>query len=248
MYVAGETVTFTIGGITIGSATAASTLTPVSLISGATNETNSTVTNITSFLMSLDDDGDASNGIKITSATVTAAASQTVDFTVSTVAFQADSAIVALVTTLTGSNTTPQTSLTSVANAQSHLNTTLSGITTDTGGGSTYQIEGSTWSVQTDTSIDVSSAGWTLQFAQDGTYTNYRRDVVAAVDSAMAADCTMSGTYSAVTSTTLTMALTADSCWTPTNAGNTYTSMSWSIDDTVTPNVLTFSDFIANKL
>jgi len=121
-----------------------------------------------------------------------------------------------------------------------------SAVSTSTGTGSTFQIEGTTWTIQKDGTTDVSSAGWTLSFASNGHYTNYRRDVVAAVDSTMSANCAMDGTYSAVTATTLTVDITADSCWTPKQIA-TNTGMAWSIDDTVTPNVLTFAGFTANK-
>lgn len=79
-YAPGDTVTFSVGDVVIGEATGASLLTPVSLVPGATDETDTTVTNIARFLQSLDDDGDPSNGITIDADVAIAAAGQSLDF------------------------------------------------------------------------------------------------------------------------------------------------------------------------
>ena len=79
-YAPGDTVTFSIGDVVIGEATGASLLTPVSLVPGATDETDTTVTNIARFLQSLDDDGDPNNGITIHADIAIAAAGQSLDF------------------------------------------------------------------------------------------------------------------------------------------------------------------------
>ncbi|MBE0499276.1 MAG: hypothetical protein IBX43_08570 [Campylobacterales bacterium] len=64
-YQIGSLVTFSIGGITIGSATGAGVISPIDLVdNGTINDTH--VLNIVRFLMLLDFDGDASNGITIT--------------------------------------------------------------------------------------------------------------------------------------------------------------------------------------
>ena len=65
-YRAGEAVDFYVGDVFLGSAQGAEIVTPVSLVNGAKDETHFTVKNIARFLISLDDDGDAYNGIKIT--------------------------------------------------------------------------------------------------------------------------------------------------------------------------------------
>lgn len=75
-----ETVTFSIGNITLGSALAASIVTPLD-IAGSDN-INDTATNILRLLQTLDYDGDPSNGISITTNTHVAA-SQLADNAVS---------------------------------------------------------------------------------------------------------------------------------------------------------------------
>jgi len=62
----GETITFSLGGIVLGHATAKETMTPIDLVQGATDEMNPTVTNICRLLQSLDVDNNLDNGIQIT--------------------------------------------------------------------------------------------------------------------------------------------------------------------------------------
>jgi hypothetical protein len=64
-YKKGETVTFSLGGVVIGSVQGAQLITPVDLVPGATDENNETVTNISRLLQSLDLDGNPDNGISI---------------------------------------------------------------------------------------------------------------------------------------------------------------------------------------
>ena len=64
-YKQGETVTFSLGGVVIGSAQGARLVTPVDLVPGATNENDETVTNVCRLLQSLDLDGNPDNGISI---------------------------------------------------------------------------------------------------------------------------------------------------------------------------------------
>jgi len=68
-YLPNETITFTLGGIPLGSATGSSMLTPLSITSGATAATDQRVTNICRLLQTLDADGALNNGIQINSAT-----------------------------------------------------------------------------------------------------------------------------------------------------------------------------------
>jgi hypothetical protein len=79
-YLAGETVTFSIGGIVLGSSTADPVETPLSLVPGATSVTNPEVTNIKRLLLSLDSDGDPDNGVAISREVTTAANDLAVDF------------------------------------------------------------------------------------------------------------------------------------------------------------------------
>ncbi len=61
----GETVTFSIGGIILGTADAQNIITPLDLVYGAQDEKNTTVTNITRLLITLDEDSNPENGITI---------------------------------------------------------------------------------------------------------------------------------------------------------------------------------------
>jgi len=73
IYEDGETVTFSIGGVTIGTTDAQGVITPVDLVSGAASSTTAVV-NIVRFLLMLDSDGDSTGGINISAAVQTAAA------------------------------------------------------------------------------------------------------------------------------------------------------------------------------
>jgi Tol biopolymer transport system component len=90
VYLFGEVVTFSIGGITLGSAVGQPQLTPIDLVPGAIDATDQQVTNILRFVQSLDADSDPSNGISIPTAALTNAAGQTLDFNQATVAFEVD--------------------------------------------------------------------------------------------------------------------------------------------------------------
>ena len=72
-YMSGETVTFSIGGILLGSATGGSVLTPLDLVPSATGTNDPRVLNIVRLLLSLDDDGNPDNGITISPTFQTAA-------------------------------------------------------------------------------------------------------------------------------------------------------------------------------
>lgn len=67
-YREGDTVTFRIGGLVLGSGPAKGTITPMDLVSGATSINDAEVTKILQVLQSLDDDGKPENGINISSA------------------------------------------------------------------------------------------------------------------------------------------------------------------------------------
>ena len=72
-YLDGETVTFKVGGTTLGTSAAKSLVTPIDLDSTAsTSNITSKVTNMAQLLQSLDEDLDPNNGIRISAATRTA--------------------------------------------------------------------------------------------------------------------------------------------------------------------------------
>ncbi len=94
-YVAGETVTFSVGAVTLPPTLAAATITPLSL-ANTTDMGNSTVLNLLVFLQSLDDDGIPGNGIKIPD-TANAAATAVIDFNVSPAVFRTNPVFTTLV-------------------------------------------------------------------------------------------------------------------------------------------------------
>lgn len=117
-YNPGETVTFKIGAITLGTVTATGTVTPLDLAASATNKENVS-TNLLVLLQSLDADGDASNGITINESTKTAAANASIDLTLppSTFASSSNSAL----TTVMNSAGVPKTAPVSEADALAHF-------------------------------------------------------------------------------------------------------------------------------
>jgi hypothetical protein len=83
---AGDTVTFSIGGIALGSAPCAATITPLQL-AGVTDIKDVKVINRLLALQLLDEDSDPSNGIKIAADVKTALASKAADFSASATTF-----------------------------------------------------------------------------------------------------------------------------------------------------------------
>ncbi|MGY4827784.1 carboxylesterase/lipase family protein [Sphaerotilaceae bacterium SBD11-9] len=79
-YQAGETLSFSIGNLALGSATAAATLTPLAITAGASTATDRRVTNKLVLLQTLDADGDLNNGIQITAAIRAAVSAQALNF------------------------------------------------------------------------------------------------------------------------------------------------------------------------
>jgi len=74
-YEEGQGITFSVGGVSIGGVPTAKTLvTPVDLVAQGTGDSNH-VLNVVRFLMMLDQDGNANNGIQISAAVTAAAAS-----------------------------------------------------------------------------------------------------------------------------------------------------------------------------
>ncbi len=65
-YQPGETLTFAIGDLQLGSASGAEVLTPLDIVDGAVDASDQRVANILALLQSLDADGDLNNGIQLT--------------------------------------------------------------------------------------------------------------------------------------------------------------------------------------
>ena len=156
-YQTGQSVTFSIGGINIGTVSGSAIITPVQLVSGATNQTNSVVTNIVQFLVTIDDDKDASNGIQITSAIQAAAAGLSVDFTSAT--FDTDSNVSSVIGTLTTASTTGAQVLISNSAAQAHLSNSLFAIMAGNYSGNYSGTDSGTWSVSVATDGTVTGTG-----------------------------------------------------------------------------------------
>lgn len=69
IYVAGERIIFSAGGIVVGATTGKAEITPIDLASGAKGTSDPRVVNISRFLQTLDEDGDPTNGIVLNEAT-----------------------------------------------------------------------------------------------------------------------------------------------------------------------------------
>ncbi len=106
-YVQDEMVTFSVGGIILGTVTGAPLITPVELTGGA-DPIDQTATNQLVFLQSIDEDQDPLNGITVSAATLAAAATQTLDFALDSAAFTA--AVTPVVAAITSVNVDPPVS------------------------------------------------------------------------------------------------------------------------------------------
>ncbi len=133
-YEEGQSVDFFLGDIFLGSGTGEAVMTPVELVSEATDASHPTVVNIARFLQTLDRDADTSNGIAIseTVSTATEASLLDVDFDVSTTEFEENLEVQATVATLTALNEAGVQELVSSEEAQSHLEETIASVTTTT--------------------------------------------------------------------------------------------------------------------
>lgn len=118
-------VSFQIGDITIGQSAPLPVTTPVNLVPNAFDENDPTVTNIASFLQTIDDDGDANNGIKITDAVRQAAAGKSIDFAQDLFSFPNDANVQAAVSELTQLTQAGERALVTPQAAQDHLRETL---------------------------------------------------------------------------------------------------------------------------
>ncbi len=120
IYEVGEDITFSIGGVTIGGVGGRNLVTPLNLSANG-NINNTVVVNITRFLMMLDDNGDPSDGIRISDAVKEVAETwDPVDFTANNL----DAQLVDIISSAASVDGTPHT-LPDVAAAQAHLNAGL---------------------------------------------------------------------------------------------------------------------------
>jgi len=127
-YELGETVTFSIGGVILGTTKVRPAITPVDLVEGAVGENDPAVTNITRFLISLDEDNDPDNGITISPQLSAALADISVDFNQDWSLFDQDAAVLdvmKIVNGLHGAAGSQERTLCSVPDAQDHLRNTI---------------------------------------------------------------------------------------------------------------------------
>lgn len=170
-YIAGETVTFSIGDINLPAAMASSVMTPLTLV-GTSSSTDTAVVNIARLLQTLDVDGDPANGISINAAAHTAASGMTVSFDSAT--FDND------VNTLVVNSNTVSTTLVSPETAVAHLQGTLETVAPDQfsmewlSGKTLYEV----WFGSIDDSTEDVGRVVKVVFGADGnlTYTNLLND------------------------------------------------------------------------
>lgn len=120
-FVSGETVTFSIGSIEIGSAVGQKILTPVDFVANA-DETNSQVNNIATFLQSLDADNNLTNGISITKTMIDLVqSSDAINFNQSVTAFADSSQVQNFISNLTSASSAGARVLLSSTTSKNHL-------------------------------------------------------------------------------------------------------------------------------
>lgn len=119
-YEVGQPVTFSVGGVTIGSAAGQSVITPVDLVAGGDTSTPE-VQNIVRFLLMLDTDGDPANNISISPAV------QTIADTWAQVDFSAADLNAELVSIISDAASVDGTlhALPAIVSAKTHLESTL---------------------------------------------------------------------------------------------------------------------------
>lgn len=89
-YKPGETVSFYIGDILLGSTSPKTLVTPIDLIPGASSSSDTAVSNLLRFLQALDDNGDPSDGILISEFVFAQAQGQSLDFSLSQAMFESN--------------------------------------------------------------------------------------------------------------------------------------------------------------
>ena len=164
-YIEGETVTFFIGGLDFPPTMATGVVTPLS-IAVTENVTNSSVVNMARLLQTLDQDGNANNGITITQTAIDTA--EPVDFSLSAVNFAASPAVQA--TIKNGGQDTPVTALISEDDALEHLSESLRDNDVQVG------IVG-TWDQAADNSGNAINELLSFVFFDDGTYIHLEVDL-----------------------------------------------------------------------
>jgi para-nitrobenzyl esterase len=154
-YKKGETVTFSIGGLVLGSAAGQNVITPLNIVPGALDAKDRRINNICVLLQTLDQDGDLNNGIQISPATAAIVANYTglINFDQTTTAFAADAKVAELLAALnkaavfTGANPRPR-KLRGATAAREHFQHSISDrkvVNTQYGSVSGYAPDANTW-------------------------------------------------------------------------------------------------------
>lgn len=158
-YETNETVTFSIGDITLGSTSGAAVITPVDMVSGATSETDPVVTNIARFLQTLDDDGNPDNGIIISNTVSNLAAGKNIDFMLSTSDFENNGNVQTVIADLTASTSAGARTLVTATQAQTHLNGSLIALLSGNYSGSFSGGDTGTFSITIDNNGTITGTG-----------------------------------------------------------------------------------------
>lgn len=157
-YQPGQSITFKIGDIVIGTATGAPIITPTSFVSDTDPNGYHIVINTIRFLMTLDSDGDPDNGIQISEAVRSAAVGQKVDFSVSAAVFDSDSKLInALSVMIAGSRPLVDEKV-----ASEHFRKTFNEIKSNIAGDYSGTFSGDnngTWSITVDKDGNISGSG-----------------------------------------------------------------------------------------
>lgn len=151
----GETVSFYIGDVLLGSSLAKDIVTPVALVEGATS--SDALSNMLRFLQTLDEDSTPSNGIQITDSVHESAADVQVDFDTAMSSFEVQSSLTALIGVATNSPTLPN-----VVDALTHFRETLLAAYDTNAGESVLNLMDSKWK-STLTASDCPDTSTTLK-------------------------------------------------------------------------------------
>ena len=146
VYEANGRVRFEVGDIVIGETAGKPLITPIDLVDDGDID-HPTVINIARFLQTIDEDGDPSNGIRITEQVRNLAEGKSIDFAQSVDAFTDDGNVQIIVAELTAATTAGARSLVSGDVAQTHLSSSIWGYYAGTYSGTFRGDDSGTWSV-----------------------------------------------------------------------------------------------------
>lgn len=161
-----DTVDFYVGDVNLGQTPCQEIVSPIDLVTGATDVTDPVVTNIARFLQSLDSDQDLSNGIDIDSDTAAEVTGRGIDITNPDLDFDNDADIQNLFSSL---GVTPVSAI----EAQNHCRSTLLDLLSGTYSGTYTGHDSGTWSIVADATGNVTGTGFSngdnLYFEVTGT-------------------------------------------------------------------------------